>query len=104
MLGPDNPIKAYGEVPLYEDEFADRGYSKANVRFRVMDNCFFVLLRSYVRIDHVTVRIFDTRIFHDFTKDYLIRDFQHLEASYDDLKTKGFNFGSHWLLSPNQSD
>jgi type 2A phosphatase activator TIP41 len=85
MLGPDNPIKAYGEVSLYEDEFADRGYSKANARFRVMDNCFFVLLRSYVRIDHVCCRIIDTRIFHDFSKDYLVRDCQQLECSYEEL-------------------
>ena len=64
MLGQDNPIKLYGQVLLYEDEFGDRGYSKSYVRFRVMKDCFFVLLRSYVRIDHVLVRILDTRIFH----------------------------------------
>ena len=64
MLGKDNPILHYGQVVLYEDEFADRGYSKAYVRFRVMHDCFFLLQRSYIRIDHVTVRIMDTRIFH----------------------------------------
>jgi type 2A phosphatase activator TIP41 len=82
MLGQDNPIKAYGDVTLYEDEFADRGYSKANVRYRVMENCFFVLLRSYVRIDHVSVRILDTRIFHEFSKNYILRDFTQLESTY----------------------
>lgn len=63
MLGPDNPIMHFGEVILYEDELGDKGYSKVNVRFRVMNNCFFVLLRSYTRLDHVLVRIMDTRIF-----------------------------------------
>jgi type 2A phosphatase activator TIP41 len=82
MLGEDNPIRAYGEVTLYEDEFADRGYSKANARYRVMDNCFFVLIRSYVRIDHVSVRILDTRIFHEFNNDFILRDFSHLESTY----------------------
>ncbi len=28
-----------------------------------MDDCFFVLHRSYTRVDHVLVRILDTRIF-----------------------------------------
>jgi type 2A phosphatase activator TIP41 len=64
MLGVDNLIKHYGEVLLYEDELGDKGFSKVNVRFRIMENCFLVLLRSYVRVDHVLVRILDTRIFH----------------------------------------
>lgn len=63
MLGPDNPILHYGEVILFEDEIGDRGYSKVSVRFRVMANCFFILLRSYTRIDKVLVRILDTRVF-----------------------------------------
>jgi len=53
----------YGEVVLFEDELGDNGYSKVNVRYRVMSDCFFVLHRSYTRVDHVLVRILDTRIF-----------------------------------------
>lgn len=64
MLGVENVIKHYGEVLLYEDELGDKGFSKVNVRFRVMEDCYLILLRSYVRVDHVLVRIFDTRIFH----------------------------------------
>ena len=104
MLGQDNPIKVYGQVDLYEDEFADRGYSKSYVRFRVMHDCFFILQRSYIRIDHVTVRILDTRIFHQFTTDHLIRDFCHKESTYDELRLAGFQFGSEWLLSETQAD
>ena len=104
MLGLENPIKEYGHIVFYEDEFADRGYSKVDVRFRIMKDCFFILHRSYIRIDHVTVRILDTRIFHQFTKDFLIRDFSHREASYSQLKYAGFAFGSDWLLSQTQSD
>ena len=80
MLGQDNPILHYGEVVLFEDELGDKGFSRVNVRFRVMNNCFFVLLRSYTRVDHVLVRILDTRIFclldTDSSKPIeLIRDF-----------------------------
>jgi len=91
-------------VVLYEDEFADRGYSKSYVRFRVMKDCLFILQRSYVRIDHVTVRILDTRIFHEFSRDHLIRDFCHKESTYGELRQAGFAFGSDWLLSETQSD
>ena len=66
MLGQDNPILYYGEVVLFEDELGDKGFSKVNIRFRVMNDCFFVLMRSYTRVDHVLVRILDTRIFCRF--------------------------------------
>lgn len=51
---------------LFEDELGDKGYSKVNVRFRVMNDCFFVLHRSYTRVDHVLVRILDTRMYSKF--------------------------------------
>ena len=35
MLGVKNPILHYGQVTFYEDEYGDKGYSKANVRYRV---------------------------------------------------------------------
>jgi type 2A phosphatase activator TIP41 len=89
---------------MFEDELGDKGYSKSNVRFRIMDDCFFILLRSYTRVDNVLVRILDTRIFHKFGDDHLIRDFQHKECTYAKLKSKGFKFGSDWSLSLSQSD
>ena len=104
MLGKDNPILHYGQVIFFEDEFADRGHSKFYVRFRVMKDCFFILQRSYIRIDHVIVRILDTRIFHQFTSNFLIREFSQREATYSQLKHAGFTFGSDWLLSDTQSD
>ena len=112
MLGEDNPILNYGEVVLFEDEMADKGFSRVNVRFRVMIDCFFVLLRSYTRVDHVLVRILDTRIFCLLNSPdsgvqqpmEIIRDFQHRESTYSQLKAKGFTFGSQWSLSPTQSD
>jgi type 2A phosphatase activator TIP41 len=113
LLGEDNPILHYGEVVLFEDEMADKGFSRVNVRFRVMHDCFFVLLRSYTRVDHVLVRILDTRIFgrlppaasrEQLEPMEIIRDFQHRESTYSQLKAKGFTFGSQYSLSPAQSD
>jgi type 2A phosphatase activator TIP41 len=103
-LGVGNPILHYGEITLFEDELGDKGSSRVNVRFRIMNDCFFVLMRSYTRVDHVLVRILDTRVYHEFGADHLIRDFQHRECTYTQLKSKGFSMDSQWGLSPNQSD
>jgi type 2A phosphatase activator TIP41 len=107
MLGPHNPILHYGEVTLYEDELGDKGFTKVNVRFRVMADCWFVLFRSYTRVDHVLVRILDTRLFCRIPQEgklEVIRDFQHRESTYTSLKHKGFKVGSEWGLSSSQSD
>jgi type 2A phosphatase activator TIP41 len=44
-------------------------------RFRVMNDCFFGLLRCYLRVDEVMIRIYDTRIYHTFGSNFIIRDF-----------------------------
>lgn len=100
MLGPDNPILQSGEVVLWEDELADRGSSKCYVRYRVMNDCWFVLHRSYIRLDKVAIRIMDTRVFHKFGTDEIIRDFLVKEDSWQTLADGGFTFDSEWLLSP----
>ena len=104
MLSPENEIRYYEEVYLFEDELADRGTTKSYVRIRAMDDCFFVLLRSYVILDKVAVRILDTRVFHKFNTQEIIRDFMEKEESWQKLLDKGVDLGSEWLLSPHQSD
>jgi type 2A phosphatase activator TIP41 len=69
-----------------------------------MKDCFFGLLRSYLRVDNVLVRIIDTRIFHSFGDNYIFRDFQVKENSFEALYSKGFKFSSEWSLSQGQSD
>jgi type 2A phosphatase activator TIP41 len=69
-----------------------------------MKDCFFGLLRSYLRVDNVIVRIIDTRIFHSFGDNYLLRDFQVKESTFENLNSKGFKFSSEWSLSQGQSD
>jgi type 2A phosphatase activator TIP41 len=44
-------------------------------RFRIMNDCFFVLHRYYLRVDEVLVRIYDTRIFHSFGSNEILREF-----------------------------
>jgi type 2A phosphatase activator TIP41 len=45
------------------------------VRYRVMADCFFVLLRYFLRVDEVLVRLYDTRVFGSFDSNYLLREF-----------------------------
>ena len=103
-LGQDNPILWNNEIVLYEDELEDCGGSKFYVRVRAMADCWFALVRFYCRVDGVLVRIYDTRIFHDYTTNELLREFQVKESTYAELNTAGFPFSSDWAVSPNQAD
>ena len=86
MLKPENPIIHFGEVYLFETDLDDCGYAMSKIRFRVMNDCWYILLRSYIRVDGVRVRILDTRIFHDFNTRVILREFTHREASFDELR------------------
>ena len=44
-------------------------------RFRVMNDCFFGLLRCYLRVYEVMIIIYDTRIYHTFGTNFIIREF-----------------------------
>lgn len=104
MLSPQNPIKHFGQIYLFETDLEDCGYAMSSVRFRVMADCFYILVRFYLRVDGVRVRIMDTRIFHEFGQDYIHREFQYCESTYDELRAIQFDLSSEWLLSPQQSD
>lgn len=103
-LGPENTVLKYWETHLYDDELNDNGLSQGTFRLRVMKDCWFGLLRSYLRIDNVLVRIVDTRIFYEFGKNYIIRNFSVKENTYSEIKSKGFNTNSDWALSNQQAD
>ena len=55
-----------------------------------MDDSFFILVRSFVRVDGVKVRLLDTRIYHEFGTNYLLREFKHLESDFEMLRGQGF--------------
>lgn len=76
----------------------DAGSTMSEVRFRVMGDCWFALLRHYLRVDDVLIRVVDTRFYHEFGKNYLLREFQVREDSYANISKKGFNFTPKWML------
>ncbi|VDM71614.1 unnamed protein product [Strongylus vulgaris] len=85
-LKRQEPIGFYAQVTLYEDELADHGTAQMSVRLRVMPNFFFVLMRFYLRIDRVLVRVCDTRLLGDNGKDYMVREWSLREAKVADLE------------------
>lgn len=44
----------------------DCGEVSFDAKIRVMPTCWFILLKFYVRIDHVIVRCRETRLYHQF--------------------------------------
>lgn len=103
-LGPENPIKHSAQIYLFECDLEDCGYTMAQVRFRIMKDCFFVLFRYYLRVDGVCVRVLDTRIYHEFGTNTILREFKHLESKWSHIKQAGFSGDSDWMLSDTQAD
>ena len=69
-----------------------------------MPNAWFVVLRYYLRVDNVVVRLLDTRLYHEFGTDHILREFKHQEGDYSQLRKAGFNPSSEWMLSQTQAD
>uniref|UniRef100_A0A2P2JKA8 TIP41-like protein n=1 Tax=Rhizophora mucronata TaxID=61149 RepID=A0A2P2JKA8_RHIMU len=92
-LTTKEPILFYDEVVLYEDELADNGVSLLTVKVRVMPSCWFVLLRFWLRVDGVLMRLRDTRmhcIFGGSTNPVILREVSWREATFEALAAKGY--------------
>ncbi|CAI5721839.1 unnamed protein product [Peronospora destructor] len=83
------PILWFDDVALYEDELHDHGTSAMSVKVRVMSSGFFVLSRYWMRLDHVVVRLHETRTHHLFGTDHFIREYTRKEEKFDTLFSKG---------------
>ncbi|XP_015596112.1 TIP41-like protein [Cephus cinctus] len=78
-------IVFYHDLTLFEDELHDNGIAVSSVKIRIMPSSFFVLLRYFLRVDNVMLRVVDTRIYHEFGSDYLLREFTSREAKVQDI-------------------
>lgn len=79
-------IMFFHEVLLFEDELHDHGVSTIGVKIRVMPTSFFVLMRFFLRVDGVLIRINDTRLYHEAGKNFMLREFSMKESKVDELK------------------
>lgn len=93
-LGPSNPILHFFDMFLFEDDLGDFGYAASRVRFRVMADSFFCLHRFYLRVDDVLLRSYDTRLYHQFGTNHILREFSAREASYSQVAQAGFKFAA----------
>ena len=81
-LGRDNPILWHSHLFLFEDDLDDSGRTQAQFKFRVMKDCWFGLVRHFLRVDEICLRLCETRVYHEFGTDHILRQFDFKEMSY----------------------
>lgn len=91
-LALKEPILFYDEVVLYEDELADNGVALLTVKVRVMPSCWFLLLRFWLRVDGVLMRLRDTRMYCAFGSRHpvVLRESCWRESTFQELSSKGY--------------
>ncbi|CAN1164650.1 TIP41-like protein [Linum perenne] len=103
-LASKEPILFYDEVVLYEDELADNGVSLLTVKVRVMPSYWFLLLRFWLRVDGVLMRLRDTRIhcgFSDSCEPVILRESCWRQATFEALSAKGYPIDDSAYSDPN---
>lgn len=50
-----------------------------------MPGCAYCLMRFFLRVDGILFRVYDTRLFLDFHKNYFIREWTHKELDYQSV-------------------
>lgn len=78
-------IHFYQSMVLFEDELADNGIAKLTVKMRVMPSSFFILLRFFLRVDDVLVRINDTRVYHEAGTNFILQEFSSKEKKMREM-------------------
>ena len=83
------PILFYDDITLYEDELHDHGVVSLNAKVRVMPTCWFVLLRYFLRVDGVLLRVEDTRYFHRLGQEWVGKERSRRELTFAQLGEAG---------------
>lgn len=82
------PIIFSCEVALYEDELHDHGISSCTAKIRVMHSGYYILLRYFLRVDNVMIRMNDSRFHFEPENNYIMKEFTSKECSIEYLKSK----------------
>jgi len=105
LLKRPDPILFFDDVILYEDELADNGIAMLSCKIRVMPARLLLLCRFFLRLDNVVLRIRDTRVYVDFGRNEVIREYVAREENYDkardELASRGDDVTAA-LRDPNQ--
>ena len=86
LLKRPDPILFFDEVMLYEDEMADNGITMLSCKIRVMPQRLLLLVRFFMRLDGVLLRIRDTRVYVDFGTGEVIREYVAKEEKYETVR------------------
>lgn len=86
LLKRRDPILFADEVVLYESELDDNGISMLSVKVRVMGERMLLLCRLFMRLDNVVVRVRDTRVYVDFEREVVIREYTAKEDGFGNVK------------------
>jgi TIP41-like family len=81
------PIIFFDEIILYEDDLHDNGLVQYSIKLRVMPACAYILARLFVRVDHVMIRVRETRLLIDFfgIQPQIYRDITWKECHWEQL-------------------
>ncbi|OQV19287.1 putative TIP41-like protein [Hypsibius exemplaris] len=85
LLTQRDPVLFFDEFHLYCDELDDNGCAEMEVKIRVVESYLFVLLRYYLRVDHVAVKLQDVRLMFEKGKDFMLREYTLREAKTSSL-------------------
>lgn len=105
-LSTREPILFYDEIILYEDELADNGVSLLTVKVRVMPSGWFLLLRFWLRVDGVLMRLRDTRmhcVFGESKESTVLRESCWREETFQALAIRGYPADSAAYNDPSTS-
>ncbi|CAM9796954.1 unnamed protein product [Pylaiella littoralis] len=94
LLDQSSPILMYDDVVLYEDFIHDHGEVRMSVKTRIMPRCWYVLLRYWLRVDGVVMKVFDTRCFHKFGESNVFRERTQHSATFASLEQRGLSTDS----------
>lgn len=86
LLKRPDPILFFDDVILYEDELADNGIAMFNVKVRVMPARLLLLSRFFMRLDNVLIRVRDTRVYIDFDRRWVVREYTEKEKDYEAVR------------------
>jgi type 2A phosphatase activator TIP41 len=86
LLKRRDPILFFDEVVLFESELDDNGISLVSVKLRVMEHRMLLLCRQFMRVDGVLVRVRDTRVYVDFVRDEVIREYTAKEDAFENVR------------------
>ncbi|XP_055331032.1 TIP41-like protein isoform X2 [Paramacrobiotus metropolitanus] len=85
LLKRRDAVLLFDEIQLYGDELDDNGCSEMDLKIRIVDSYVFVLMRFYLRVDHVFVRLYDTRLLLKKGENFMLREYAVRESKIPDL-------------------